>query len=69
MPAEWLLTAVHTGDLSDHPPRVERILSDGDVTANFRAALGANETLVLVVSALNTDTTQPAAFELLFSAE
>lgn len=69
VPAEWLLTAVHTGDLSDHPPRVERILSDGDVTANFRAALGANETLVLVVSALNTDTTQPAAFELLFSAE
>lgn len=67
VPAEWLLTAIHTGDLNDHPPRIEYLLLGEGVNSSLRVALGANENLVLVISALNTDTAQPAAFELLLT--
>ncbi|MBE2183714.1 MAG: immune inhibitor A [Anaerolineae bacterium] len=64
VPAEWMLTAVYTGDQDDRPPRVERMLMGEGFNSNFRVGLGANETLILAVSALNTNTDQPAAFEL-----
>ncbi len=64
VPTEWMLTAVYTGNQDDRPPRVERMLMGEGFDSNFRVWLGANETLILAVSALNMNTDQSAAFEL-----
>jgi hypothetical protein len=67
---EWLVQTVTTGDRNTRMPSVSRMV-DGDVVAAEQVfSLAANETLIVIVAAVDREITAPAAFTLIaFSDE